>query len=72
MKGTKEELSKSLNFIADGIKEIAEDIMNDKYDPRKWQELSSTMSLVTMCLQNEPFNFMSKTYNEQSSAEYKK
>lgn len=58
MKGTKEDVSAELNAIADGIKDIANDILYDNYDPTKWVELSRKMTLVTMCLKVQESEFV--------------
>jgi len=54
----KEDVAKQLSEVADKIKDIANDIANDHYDPRKWDEVSTQFAPLFVCLKTFPQEFM--------------
>ena len=71
MKGTKEDVAKQLQMIADGLIEIANDILNEEYDPKKWVPLSEKMAPVVSCLQVQPLDFCKNRIEKLKSKDIK-
>lgn len=62
LKGTKEEISKELNYIAKGLEDIAYDIFHENYIPNKWESLAEKMASVTTSLLIDGGKFMKNEF----------
>lgn len=60
LKGTKEDVSKAMYEVAEGIKKIADKILNEEYDPKDWVKVNETFGLVTTCLMTQAGDFARK------------